>query len=142
MVHVVEPHSVNIVVADETAPTRGVVARALERSGFRIIEAATGKEALSLALRRPDLMILDAQLPDMDALEVCRRLKSHPATADIPLLQLAPPPLADTEPTRPDGLADGVLTQPVDADELTATVRALLRIRSAEAALRESEERY
>ena len=132
----------NIVVADETAPTRGLVARALERSGFNIIEAGTGKEALSLALGRPDLMILDAQLPDMDGREVCRRLKSHPATADIPLLQLAPPPLADTETTRPDGLADGVLTQPVDADELTATVRALLRIRSAEAALRESEERY
>src|SRR5688500_8869872 len=143
MVQVVEPRTVNIVVADETAPTRGQVARALERSGFNIIEAGTGKEALRLALGRPDLVIVDTQLPDMDGLEVCRRLKSHPATADIPVLNLAPQLATDGgDPTRANGMADGILTQPVDAEELTATVRALLRIRSAEAALRESEERY
>ena len=143
MVQVVEPRSVNIVVADETAPTRGQVARALERSGFNIIEAGTGREALRLALGRPDLMILDTELPDMDGVEVCRRLKSHPATADIPLLHLAPHAAANgDDPGKVNGMADGVLTQPVDAEELTATVRALLRIRSAETALRESEERY
>ena len=133
----------NIVVADETAPTRGLVARALERSGFNIIEAESGKEALRLALGRPDLMILDTQFPDMDGLEVCRRLRSHPVTADIPLLHLSADP-ARGEGAEPaaNRLADGYLTQPVDAEELTATVRALLRIRSAEAALRESEERY
>ena len=143
MVQVVEPRSVNIVVADDAAPARGRVARALERSGFNIIEAGSGKEALRLALGRPDLMILDTQLPDMDGLEVCRRLKSHPATADIPLLHLSTQTAGNRpEPPKANGLADGYLTQPVDADELTATVRALLRIRSAEAALRESEERY
>ena len=138
-----EQRSVNIVIADETAVTRGRVARALERSGFNIIEAGTGAEALQLALAHPDLMILDTRLPDMDGVEVSRRLRSHPATAGIPLLHLsAAGDGPDDRPLRVDGIADGYLTQPVDAEELTATVRALLRMRSAESALRESEERY
>ena len=139
----VEQRSVNIVIADEAALTRGNVARALERSGFNIIEAGTGAEALRLAMGHPDLMILDTRLPDMDGVEVSRRLKSHPATAGIPLLHLSGSGAGvDDRPLRLHGVADGYLTQPVDAEELTATVRALLRMRSAESALRESEERY
>ena len=139
----VEPRSVNIVVADETAHNGGRVARALERSGFNIIEAGSGEDALRLAFDRPDLMILDSHLSDMEGVELCRRLKAHPATKGIPLLQLSPQSSgSDDGREKVDGFADGYLTQPVDGVELNATVRALLRLRSAETALRESEERY
>ena len=138
-----ETQPITVIVADDGADERGLVVQCLERSGFRVLEAETGSEALRLARNQPDLIVLDVRLPDIDGFEVCRRLKSHPATAHIPVLHLSAH--STTHENRRDGFdggGDGYLNQPVDPGELTATVRALLRIRNTESALRVSEERY
>jgi DNA-binding response OmpR family regulator len=117
---------------------RDRVRDALDQAGIRVTTAATGGEALRLAAEPPDLVVVDPRLPDGDGFEVCRRLRDHPATAGVPVLQLG---LQDTEheaPTLHDE-AGGVLTQPVQPRQLAAAVRRLVRLSRAERALAKAE---
>lgn len=110
------------------------MSRILKQAGFEVLEAASGEEALRLATNHPDLIILDVKLPDIDGFEVCRRIKSNPATSLIPILHLSATYL-DSE-SRVKGLeggADSYLTHPVEPLVLIASIRALLRIREGEA---------
>jgi two-component system response regulator MprA len=96
--------------------------------GFQVEHTGTGYGALDLAAHlRPDIIILDVMLPDLDGLEVCQRLRGTEATADIPILMLT---AKDEVPDRVAGLesgADDYLTKPYSFEELLARVRALLR---------------
>ncbi|MHB1559902.1 MAG: PAS domain-containing hybrid sensor histidine kinase/response regulator, partial [Isosphaeraceae bacterium] len=90
-------------------------------------------EALRMALARPDLIILDVKLPDIDGFEVCRRIKSDPATRGVPVLHVSNT-FVDID-DKVQGLesgADGYLTSVAEPLELLATVRSLLRARRAE----------
>jgi CheY-like chemotaxis protein len=79
-----------ILVVDDNDAERYYVARVLTRAGFAITEAATGRDALRLAeAERPALITLDVRLPDINGLEVCRRLKANPATRDVPVLHIS-----------------------------------------------------
>jgi PAS domain S-box-containing protein len=125
------PPSILFVDDDETS--RHAFSWILQGAGFEVREAGTGKDALRLVEDKPDLVILDVNLPDIDGFEVCRRIKSHPATAAIPVLHLSA--VFTTSADRAQGLeggADGYLTKPVDPQEVIATAKALLRIRQAE----------
>ncbi len=132
-----------ILLVDDSTKVRFVTARILRGAGFHVAEAATGGDALRLAAEEHlDLIILDIQLPDVDGFEVCRRLKSDPATAGIAVLHLSGVYRGVNDRVR--GLeigADGFLTKPFEAAELVATVRALLRLRRIEAELHRSEVR-
>ena len=67
-----------ILVVDDTIGTRYSLVRMLQKARYEVREATTGKEALRLAAERPDLIILDINLPDVDGYEVCRQVKSDP----------------------------------------------------------------
>ena len=126
-------------VNDDDA-TRYVVSRILTKAGYRVTEVATGFEALASVRReRPQLVVLDVQLPDISGLEVCRRLKADPRTADLPVLQTSATFItADRKVEGLDSGADGYLAQPIEPPELLATVRALIRANSAEQQVREA----
>ncbi len=132
-----------ILVVDDREENRYVTWRILSRAGYKILEAATGKEALQLAAEKlPDLIVLDVHLPDMDGFEVCRVIKTTTATSTIPVLHLSASFVnAENRVYGLDCGADGYLTQPVQADEIVATVRALLRAHHAEEELRRTNER-
>jgi signal transduction histidine kinase len=122
-----------VLVVDDNDAVRYAVVRFLREGGYNVLEARTGHEALVLAAQDPDLITLDINLPDMNGFEVCRRLKADPATAQIPVLHISAS-FAKTE-DRVRGLeggADAYLTEPLDREELLATVRALFRLRNAE----------
>jgi PAS domain S-box-containing protein len=122
-----------VLVVDDTDANRYATVRTLQRAGFDVREAATGVQALERAAERPDLVVLDVHLPDLSGLEVCRRIKETAETASIPVLMLTATTSGSAK--RVEGLemgADGYLSQPVEAMELVATVRALLRARHAE----------
>lgn len=110
----------------------------LRQAGFEVSEAATGADALRMtAGEQPDVVLLDVNLADVDGLEVCRRLKSDPATAQIPVLHISATFVgAGYRALALEGGADAYLTEPVEPPVLVATVNALLRMRRAEAALR------
>ena len=123
----------SILLVDDDEAKRYTIAKTLVRAGFEITEAGTGSEALSLVALLPALVILDVKLPDISGFEVCRRIKSNPATCTIPVLHISTT-FVDLEDKLHglDGGADGYLTNVAEPLELLATVRALLRARRAE----------
>ena len=92
----------SILVVDDNDAERYYVARVLSKAGFAVREAATGLEALRLAqVDVPSLITLDIRLPDLNGLEVCRRLKGNLTTRDVPVLHIS---ASFTAPrTRPKG---------------------------------------
>jgi len=79
----------SILVVEDNAVNRKLARNVLRSRGYKVLEAASGEEALKLLERtRADLILMDIQLPGMDGLEVVRRLKQDPATADIPVVAL------------------------------------------------------
>ena len=110
-----------VLVVDDDAAARTLMARVLGREGYRVVLAAGGEEGLRLAReRRPDLVTLDVMMPGLDGWEVLAALKGDPALADIPVVMLT---VVDD---RHMGLALGAseyLTKPVDRRRLAAVLR-------------------
>ena len=122
-----------ILAVDDNDAMRYSLVRSLQDAGYSVTEARTGREALALAANAPDLITLDVNLPDMTGFQVCRQLKSDPATSSIPVLHVSST-YVDPE-YRVKGLeggADAYLSEPIDRAELVATVGALLRLKNAE----------
>ena len=127
-----------ILNVDDSEVGRDVKSRILGAAGYRVIEAETGMDALRLAHEaKPQLVLLDVKLPDLDGLEVCRSLKGDNATASIMVVLISAlvVQLEDKVTGLQEG-ADGYLVEPVEPDELLATVRALLRLYRSEERLR------
>jgi CheY-like chemotaxis protein len=105
-----------ILVVDDNEAGRYVVGRVLRHAGYRVFEAATGAETFALVGReRPDLVILDVTLPDMNGYDICRQLKADPSTASVLVLHLSATFVHAGDTVRGlEGGADGYLTQPVD----------------------------
>lgn len=130
-----------ILIIDDTEANRYAVSRVLIKAGYQVLEGARGTDAFRLVKEKPDLIILDIHLPDMLGFEVCKRLKSDPETESIPVLHLSASYIhTDDKVHGLDSGADAYLLQPVEPMELLATVRALLRIRKTEKALRQTEQ--
>src|SRR5207248_6205859 len=113
-----------LVVEDETS-IASFVALYLKNAGYGIRAVGTGQEALdSLARERPDLIVLDLMLPDLDGIEVCKRVRQ---TSDVPILMLT---ARDEDVDKIIGLevgADDYLTKPFNPRELVARVKSILR---------------
>lgn len=130
-----EPPLVTILLVDDDDAKRYTIAKILAKANFKVREATTGAEAIRLVLEQPDLIILDVKLPDISGFEVCRRIKSNPATAAIPVLHLSTTFVEIEDKVHGlEGGADGYLTDVLEPLELIATVKALLRARRAEEA--------
>ncbi|MBS1816384.1 MAG: response regulator [Acidobacteria bacterium] len=131
------PYPVILVVDDHDA-SRYAKIRLFQKAGFKVLESATGADALTIAVERvPDAIVLDVNLPDINGMEVSRRLRTTSGEPSaVPILQVSSTSVSAAEQVR--GLehgADIYLTEPVDGDVLVATVRALVRARRAERAL-------
>jgi two-component system OmpR family response regulator len=114
-----------ILVVDDDPRLRSLVGLALERAGFVVVTAADGQVALMQAAREaPDLIVLDQGLPEVDGLEVCRRIR---AKSEVPIVFLT---ARDDELDRIIGLelgADDYVTKPFSPRELVARIKAILK---------------
>jgi DNA-binding response OmpR family regulator len=114
-----------IVVVDDEPNIADLVGMYLEREGYRVLKAATGDDGLqAFQEHRPRLMVLDVGLPDIDGLELCKRIRQ---TSQVPVIFLT---ARDGEVDRVLGLelgADDYLTKPFSPAELVARVKAVLR---------------
>ena len=117
-----------VLVIDDEESIIDLIKLGLKYEGFEVVAASDGDEGIAAAQRtNPIFIILDWMLPDMDGLEVCRRLRSNPTTHDIPILLLT---AKDEVGSRVEGLntgADDYLTKPFSFEELVARIRAILR---------------
>ena len=133
----VDKTNTKILAVDDNEALRYSLVRSLRDAGYQVQEAKNGAEALVLAAEFPDLITLDVNLPDIHGFDVCKQIKSNPATSHIPILHLSSTAI-DPE-LRVQGLASGAdayLAEPIDRAELVATVGALLRLKNAENAAR------
>lgn len=132
------PETITILNVDDVASNRYVKTKLMRRQGYVVVEAEDGASALELARAlRPNLVLLDVMLPDINGMEVCRRIKSDPATQGVLVLQISASAVELSDRVRSlDAGADAYLAEPVEPIELTAVVAALLRLQVAEADVR------
>ena len=83
------PKSGTVLVVDDVDDARELVSVILSAGGYRVIEAATGQEALARMAESPDLVVLDVELPDIDGFEVCRRIRMDPHTSTTPVVHVS-----------------------------------------------------
>lgn len=123
--------SQRLLVVDDQAPNRRLLADLLQAHGHAVTTADSGKQALAtLASGGIDLVLLDVMMPGMSGYEVCRALRADAATAMLPVIMVT---ALDPTEERVKGLeagADDFLVKPINAPELLARVRSLLRVKS------------
>ena len=116
---------VRILIVDDETAIRHFLRVALTGQGFFVLEAATGQDALQMvAFGRPDLLILDLGLPDLDGVEVARRLREW---TQVPIIILSVREQESDKIAALDAGADDYLTKPFGIGELLARIRVVLR---------------
>lgn len=129
--------SARVLVVDDIATNLKLLEAKLSAEYFDVVTALNGVEALAICERgEADIVLLDVMMPGMDGFEVCRRLKSGPTTAHIPVVMVT---ALDQPSDRLKGLdagADDFLTKPLDDTALFARVRSLVRLKSVTDELR------
>ena len=133
-----------LLVVDDNPASLYSTSRILRAGGFEVIEASTGKDALAAAESADiGLIVLDVNLPDIDGLEVCRRLRARTSTAYLPIVHLTATAVKSVDMSL--GLSaggDSYLTHPVEPQVLIATVQALLFARQADVMKRTTDARF
>src|SRR5579871_1965318 len=130
-----------ILIVDDIAANRDMLKRRFERHGFRVMEADGGKRAVELTRERTfDLVLLDVTMPDLNGLEVLRRIREHPATASLPVIMV-------TGRAEGEGVAEAFaagandyVTKPIDFVVALARINAQLELKRAEEAARRAHE--
>ena len=123
-------HSTRLLVVDDVPQNRTLLERMLSAEGYTVASAADGSIALSMVESDPpDLIVSDIDMPNLNGLEFCRRVKENPATRLVPFILITG--LADRA-NRIAGIeagADDFLGKPFDSQELKARVRSLIRLK-------------
>jgi len=118
----------SILIVDDEAPIREMIAVALEMAGYECLEADNSKDAHALIVdRKPDLILLDWMLPGTSGLELARRLKRDELTDAIPIIMLTAKGDEDNKVQGLETGADDYITKPFSPRELVARLKAVLR---------------
>ncbi len=135
---------IKIIVVDDDANLLFATARILTSAGYEVETATGGIEGLEkIRARRPDLVLLDVVMPDLDGITVCRHIKSDPDLRNVYVILVSS--MKTETAQQSNGLesgADGYIARPIDKRELLARVEAMIRIKRVQTALAESESRY
>jgi PAS domain S-box-containing protein len=134
---------ITILNVDDNEASRYIMSHNLKQAGFQVIEASSGDEALQKVTLKPDVIILDVRLPDMSGFEVCRRIRQSLDATLLPVILISAVHVEDKDKIEGlEGGADVYLTNPVELNVLIATIKALLRARSAETDLLNAAHRW
>ncbi|MBD0373156.1 MAG: response regulator [Pyrinomonadaceae bacterium] len=120
-----------VMVVEDFEDNRFMMRRLLEMSGYRVVEAVNGEQAVEVATReRPHLILMDLSLPLLDGLAATRRIRQHEALRRIPIIAVS---AHDTSDFHADALAAGCndyVTKPIDFEQLEQLLRRLLPLES------------
>ena len=119
--------SKKILVIEDTEDNRRIMRDLLTAAGYDLVEAADGEAGVAMArTEKPDLILMDIQLPVMDGYEATRRIRAHPDTATIPIIAVTSYALAgDEEKTRAAGCS-GYVAKPFSPRQLLGVVRGFI----------------
>ena len=116
-----------VMVVEDFEDNRYMMRRLLEMSGYRVVEAMNGEEAVEVARReRPSLILMDLSLPLLDGLAATRRIRQQPELREVPIVAVS---AHDTADFHADALAAGCndyVTKPIDFDQLESLLHRLL----------------
>lgn len=116
-----------VLLVEDTEDNRQMMRKLLEMSGFQVIEAINGKEAVEVASRiRPQVILMDLSLPFIDGLAATRQIRNLPGMKSVPIIAVS---AHDTADFHSDALAagcDAYITKPIDYPELEDTVKTLM----------------
>jgi putative two-component system response regulator len=118
-----------VLIVEDDAANRALLARLLERAGYRSVAVADGRDALRAASSEaPDLVLLDVGLPGLNGLDVCRRLRADPDTVALPIILVTGQTTTRDLVAGLEAGADDFIRKPYDEAELIARVRSVLRL--------------
>ncbi len=144
MRYIAMDRKIKILVVEDNPSFRSLTVQILGAAGYEVLEASTGKEGLQKTRQElPDLVLLDIMLPDINGLEVCRRIKSDPRLASSFVALISGKKTSSTDQVEGlEGGADAFFTRPIGQRELLARIKALVRLKQTEESLKLSEARF
>ncbi|MBK8903235.1 MAG: response regulator [Anaerolineaceae bacterium] len=117
----------SVLVVDDEPLTQDLLRLMLEPAGFRVTGAEHGLEALQKVQEsKPDIMILDVMMPHMDGLTVCRKIRSNPQTADLPIVMLSGKTHLNAVEEGMEAGANRYLAKPMSRNDLIQSLREVL----------------
>jgi len=122
------PEKKTVMVVEDFEDNRFMMRRLLEMSGYAVLEAVNGEEAVDLAVKeQPSLILMDLSLPLLDGLAATRRIRAYSGLRDVPIVAVS---AHDTSDFHAEALAAGCndyVTKPIDFDQLEELLRRLIR---------------
>jgi len=120
-------NEINILYIEDDPSNRLLVRRILEAEGYSITEAVSGRAGLEVAAQmKPDLILLDINLPEMDGYDLARRFRETPGLQQVPILALTANVMKGDRERSLEAGCDGYIQKPIDVDRLPDQVRAAL----------------
>jgi len=116
-----------VLVVEDNEDNMALISFILEKTGYRVLKATRGEQGVALAIQHlPDFIILDIQLPDIDGLEVARRIRASPADGLIPIIAMTSyAMLGDREALLAAG-CNGYIEKPIEAGRVVRQIRAII----------------
>ncbi len=116
-----------VLLVEDTEDNRQMMRRLLEMSGYRVVEAINGVEAVEVAGQiRPQIILMDLSLPFIDGLAATRRIRSLPGLGNVPIVAVSAHDTADFHSDALDAGCNAYITKPIDYPELEDVVNRLL----------------
>lgn len=116
-----------ILIADDSSMMRKIAKMSLEKGGYTVVEAQDGAEAVNLVKQEmPDVVLLDAEMPEMDGWEACKAIKQDAQTANIPVLMCTGHDLSEEPEQLTESGANGYVVKPYNAALLLEKVAGVL----------------
>jgi len=116
-----------ILIVEDNPPNMRLIEMVLRAKGYTLLKATDGEEALDMAMReRPDLIIMDIQLPKLNGLEVTKKLRETPALSHIPIIAVTAYAMRGDKERFIDGGCDAYLSKPINTRELPGVIAQML----------------
>ena len=127
------PQDFLVLVVDDTVDNLVIISLHLQQSGYRVVTATDGEEAIKVAaLTHPDLILMDISMPGLDGLGAARRIREHPTLRPVPIIAVTAFNTEGFKRAAHDAGIDGYITKPIDFERLNDLIRSLLPVKKTD----------
>ena len=127
------PQDFLMLVVDDTVDNLVIISLHLQQSGYRVVTATNGEEAIKVAaLTNPDLILMDLSMPGLDGLGATRKIREHPTLRPVPVVAVTAFNTEGFKRAAHDAGIDGYITKPIDFERLNDLIRSLLPVKKTD----------